>query len=436
MQDLRKKTLVESGKKASRKARGSAAQTPNTSPGNSRPGSRPASRPASRYASENDETSDSDLDDVMTASTNSVSELDTPESWEEKLRGRIAELLAPGKRSGTGRTTVLGDYAHHLRYHPADSVVSKSMASILPSLVRSIRSANSDEQVLSMKALAVTALTSPSDDIYETSFPVLKQVCEDSEEEAVKVQALSTMGVVVVYGGGEEQDMDEFLEFLTYVAESDGNHIGAPDSGIVVTTAMKVWAFVATNLDNPSSHNEEALDAFVEQLESTDANVRSSAGINIALLFEVSRELEEEGNGQSLNLSVDPKYLVKRMRELSKGSKSISKKGRTQVRNDLASVITSIELGKGPGWSATSRPVSNPHTGGSKEVDQGDEVEELGYREKLRINKDEIYVIESWAAKVRIELLQDVLKGGFSTHFSGNEVVRETLGDLELFPDS
>ncbi|KAL8418106.1 hypothetical protein RB594_001648 [Gaeumannomyces avenae] len=412
MQDLRKKTLVESGKKASRKARGSAAQTPNTSPGNSRPGSRPASRPASRYASENDETSDSDLDDVMTASTNSVSELDTPESWEEKLRGRIAELLAPGKRSGTGRTTVLGDYAHHLRYHPTDSVV------------------------LSMKALAVTALTSPSDDIYETSFPVLKQVCEDSEEEAVKVQALSTMGVVVVYGGGEEQDMDEFLEFLTYIAESDGNHIGAPDSGIVVTTAMKVWAFVATNLDNPSSHNEEALDAFVEQLESTDANVRSSAGINIALLFEVSRELEEEGNGQSLNLSVDPKYLVKRMRELSKGSKSISKKGRTQVRNDLASVITSIELGKGPGWSATSRPVSNPHTGGSKEVDQGDEVEELGYREKLRINKDEIYVIESWATKVRIELLRDVLKGGFSTHFSGNEVVRETLGDLELFPDS
>ncbi|KAL8393004.1 hypothetical protein RB595_002987 [Gaeumannomyces hyphopodioides] len=436
MQDLRKKTLVESGKKASRKARGSAAPTPNTSPGNSRPGSRPASRPASRYASENDETSDSDLDDVMTASTNSVSELDTPESWEEKLRGRITELLASGKRNGASRTTVLGDYAHHLRYHPADSVVSKSMASILPSLVRSIRSANSDEQILSMKALAVTALTSPSDDVYETAFPILKQVCEDSEEEAVKVQALSTMGVVVVYGGGEEQDMDEFLEFLTYIAESDGHRIGAPDSGIVVTTAMKVWAFVATNLDNPSSHNEEALDAFVEQLESTDANVRSSAGINIALLFEVSRELEEEGNGRSLNLSVDPKYLVKRMRELSKGSKSISKKGRTQVRNDLASVITSIELGKGPGWSATNRPVSNPHTGGSKEVDQGDEVEELGYREKLRINKDEIYVIESWATKVRIELLQDVLKGGFSAHFSGNEVVRETLGDLEPFPDS
>ncbi len=84
------------------------------------------------------------------------------------------------------------------------------------------------------------------------------------------------------------------LEFLTEIIESDGQAIDAPDSPLVVTAALQAWGFVATHLDDLSAQCEQAMEAFVEQLDSTDAEVQTGAGSNIALLFEASREHEEE----------------------------------------------------------------------------------------------------------------------------------------------
>ena len=41
------------------------------------------------------------------------------------------------------------------------------------------------------------------------------------------------------------------------------------------------------------------------------------------------------------------------------------------LRKHFASIVTSLEHGKGPGYSTSGRPASNPHTGGSK-VEQFD----------------------------------------------------------------
>ncbi len=48
------------------------------------------------------------------------------------------------------------------------------------------------------------------------------------------------------------------------------------------------------------------------------------------------------------------------MNELARGSKSISKKDRRHVRTNFVSVVTSLELGKGPAYSTARRPASNP----------------------------------------------------------------------------
>ncbi len=428
---------MESGKTVSRKARsrpesnrGSAAHSPVTSPASSRANS----RAGSRYASEDDGATDSEYDDGMTASTNSASDDaldgDTRDPWVDRLQSRISELEDRKRSSVSGRVNTLRAYLHLLRHHFAQSQIDGSVAEIVDALLRCIRSGGSaEERSLALRSLAVTTLTSDSEAIYEPVFPTLKVVCEDDEDETVKVDAIHAMTIAVLYGGGSLAAAEGMLEFLTRIIESDGEIVAALDSSLVVTAALQAWGFVATHVDDLGDQCEDAMEAFVGQLESSNAEVQSGAGSNIALLFEAAREHEEE-MGETLNLRYDPKELVRRMNGLARGSKSISKKDRRQVRTSLSSVVTSLELGKGPAYSTAGRPTSNPHTGGSK-VESDSDVQEFGYREKIRVNNS-IMVIDSWSLMVRVELLKHLLAGGFPTHFTDNPTVADILSSAEV----
>lgn len=432
MSDLRKQILLgnksnESRKTISRKARSrpesglnSIANSPMTSPGVSRP----SSRPTSRYPSE-----DEDYSDHM---SDSASDSECTTSWEERLNACITELPSRKRSSGSGRTGILKAYLHLTRHHFAETRLEKSVPEIVPSLLRSIKSGTSaEEQVLAIKGLAVTILTCPGDgnDMCEQIIETLKNACEDVEDEEVKADALHAMGVAVVYGGGLEPEMEEFLEFLTAIIESDGEHVNALDSGKVVSAALQSWAFVATSLQSLDAQSYEGLEAFVEQLDSADVDVQISAGVNIALLFEVSRNLDESDTGEKLNLHVDPRVLVKRMSELAKGSKSISKRSRRNLRSSFASIITSLEANKGPGWrdSLPEQP-KNAYD----EPDPTDDPTILRYRHKIKV-LDTTFWIDSWAALVRVDMIKRVLKGGFLTHFEENPLIFKTVGGLMYY---
>ncbi|CRK22796.1 hypothetical protein BN1708_017975, partial [Verticillium longisporum] len=80
------------------------------------------------------------------------------------------------------------------------------------------------------------------------------------------------------------------------------------------------------------------MDAFVEQLDSTDVDVQTSAGFNIAFIFEAARDHEEE-TGEVMNLQYDPKRLISRMAEASKpAAKGTSRKDRRHLRKNFASI--------------------------------------------------------------------------------------------------
>jgi len=439
MHDLRKKILMESGKTVSRKARsrpeshlGSASHSPLTSPAHSRPGSRANSRPGSRYASEDEGFDDMEFDDSMTMSTNSVSDADVDtenQDWVDRLKSRMLELEDRKRSNGQTRVMTLTAYLHLLRHHYARSQISGSILDIVSSLMKSIKSgASADERTLALRSLAVATLTCPSESIFELTYSTLKGICEDAEEESVKVEALHAMSVVVIQGGGSEDAASDLLEFLIAIIESDGHTVDAPDSGIVVAAALEAWGFVASHVDL-ADHSEQAMEAFIEQLDSADAGVQTSAGSNIALLFEAAREYEEE-TGETMNLPYDPKKLIARMSELARGSKSISKRDRRTVRSNFSSVATSLELGKGPGWSTAGRPASNPHTGGSK-VENDNAVEEFGYREKIRVH-NRIMTIDTWALMARVELLRALLGGGMPTHILENPTVQDILSNADI----
>ena len=67
-----------------------------------------------------------------------------------------------------------------------------------------------------------------------------------------------------------------------------------------MTAALEEWGFLATLQDEMEDATEAAMEAFVDQLESSDANVQIAAGENVALLYEKSfteREEDEEVSG-------------------------------------------------------------------------------------------------------------------------------------------
>lgn len=440
MSDLRRRALA-GGKTVSRKARSkpesglsSANHSPNGSPGNSRAGSRANSRPGSRYASEDEFESDSEIDDAMTMSTNSVSgegDEDLGNTWAERLQDRVAELQDRKRSSVQGREATLRAYTHLLKHHFAKRQIDRSVAEIMPIFLRSIRSGSSDdERLLALKAFTLTILTSPSETIFEEAMSTLTAACHDAEEAEIKVEAIYALAIAVTYGGGSSTAAEEMLEFLLEIVESDGLSVGAGDDGAVVSAALQSWAFVASHMEDLTVQSEPAIEAFIEQLDSTDADVQTSAGSNIALLFEAGRDYEE-ATGENFDMQYNQHRIMTRMAEIVRdSSKAVSKKGRRQLRSNFSSIVTSLERGKGPGYSTAGRSGPNPHVGGAKADEQGD-FQEFGYREKIRI-RNQFIVIDTWSLHVRAELLKILLGGGFPTHYLENPVVKDILESAEV----
>lgn len=442
MHDLRKKALLESGKTLSRKARSrpdSKSATPITSPGHSPHGSRNVSRAGSRYASEDEDVSDSELDDTMTMSTNSGSDHGDDDgangrAWVDRLQARVSQIVAGGrsgerkKMSNQEREDMLKSYLHLVRHYFAQFEIQSSMNDLVLGLVRAVRSGVSPtEKTLALKALTVTILTNPSDSVLDQHITALKSaVEEDDAEEEVKTAGLYALAAAAMYGDGSTEAAEDMLQYMIEIVESDGHTVSAPDAAGVVVAALKSWGFIAAHLEDLSEHSEQAMEAFVEQLDSTDAHVQTGAGDNIALLFETAREMEEE-SGEKMNFQYDPKRLAQQMRDISKGSKSVSKRDRRLLKSDFSSIATGLERGKGPGYSTAGRPASNPNKGGSVvNSAHGEDVNEFGYRQMLFVGKEKI-TIDSWALSAKVEFLRIVLAGGFPTHLSKNETVQEML---------
>ncbi len=424
------------GKTISRKARSkpeSGLSSLNHSPNGSRVNSQANSQAGSRYASEDEfAVSDSEVEDIMTMSTNSFSgDEDAGGLWAERLQDRVTELQDQKRSSFQSREANLGGYNHLLKHHFAQRQLSRSVAELMPIFLKGAKNGASDEERLrALKAFTLTVLTCPSETVFEEAMPILKGACQDSEDEASMVEAIYALCVAVTYGGGSSDAAEETLDFFLEVIESDGQSVNASDNGAVVTAALHAWAFIASHMDDLTAQSESAIEAFMEQLDSSDPDVQTSAGVNIALLFESARDYEEE-TGESFGMQYNQHRIVTRMGEIVRdSSKAVSKKGRRQLRSNFASIVTSLERGKGPGYSTAGRAGPNPHTGGPRTDEHGD-FQEFGYRQRIRIY-NQFLLINTWSLHARVELLKILLGGGFGIHYLENPVVRDILSSAEV----
>lgn len=290
----------------------------------------------------------------------------------------------------------------------------------------------------SYAAIALTILTEPTDTICDIVYPQLKHSIEDSESSVVKAAAIHTLGVATYYGGTSDDSMQETLDLLLEIIESDGTSIGAGDDGTVVTAALEEWGFIATLMDDLEDTTEPAMEAFVEQISSSDPNVQIAAGENIAMLYEKSyTELEEDEEPPEMDEEEEEEFMndrdpsepvmVKRytvyrredqlkheLRRLANISgKSISKKDKKSLHANFADILNTVEHPtRGPKYRNAIDSETNKR---------------YGSRMTVRISTKGEIRIDKWWKLQRLQALRRVLQGGFITHFEKNEVVFTTL---------
>lgn len=291
------------------------------------------------------------------------------------------------------------------------------------------RGAAARERLLNLKAYCLTVGTVEDMDVFGSACKLLKQILVDDDDDECKVYAIYALCMTVLYGGGVEEAALEMMEYLVEIVQTDGDSIGAHDNAVVVCAALQGWAFVASHVDDYSDYADTAMDAFVDQLDSTDVEIQSHAGQCIALIYESSRRHEEE-TGQPFQLPYDPRRLAGRLSELSKlSAKSVSRKSRRDLRESLVSVVTSLERGVGPYYStALYIPDKDMFVPPSLRTDDGRA--EYGYRCKLRL-ANHTARIDSWSLYSRVEMMKVLFRGGLQKHVLVNPVVTECLEDAD-----
>lgn len=268
--------------------------------------------------------------------------------------------------------------------------------------------------------------------MYDAIFKTLKHAYTDSEHPSVKTAAIHTLGAATIYGGASDAEIEEVMDDLLEIVESDGGSIDAADCGEVVAAACEEWGFLATSVDDLEDKTETAMDAFVEQLDSSDTSVQVAAGENIALLYEKSytdREAddgpasdEEDEEGYAIDSSVVKRYEVYRRKDqlrhklsllATESSRKIAKRDRKALHANFADILNTVEYPqRGPKYQ--------------KAIDQ-ETGRRYGSRMTIRIHKMGSMKIDKWWKLHRLQALRRVLAGGFVIHYENNEVVFESL---------
>lgn len=278
----------------------------------------------------------------------------------------------------------------------------------------------------------MTLVTVPSDDSYDGMYQALKRAYTSSEHATVKAAAIHILAAAAIYGGAGDSEIEDIMDEFLAIVESDGSSIDAGDNAAVVVAAIEAWGYLATMTDDMEEKSDAAIEAFVEQLESSDAAVQIAAGENIALLYEKSwtpREADdgpvptlEDAEGYELDNSYVKRYDAYRQKnqlehillQLSKeSSKRLAKKDKKQLHTSFADFLTTIEHPpRGPRYSKAI----NDNTG-----------ERYGSRMSIKLGTHGIGTINKWWKLHRLHFLRRLLGPGFTVHYEQNEVILESL---------
>ncbi len=350
----------------------------------------------------------------------------------QELKDRIEELCERKGSSYKGREDSLAAFvriitAHHL----ADELYGR-VADLIPALLRSVKAESTErETILALKAIALTIISFQDDINYDGLSAQLKRIISDTQSFPTKTAAIHSLGTCIAFCGAGEEEIMEVLNFLLEIASSDGSSVGATDDADTVVAALQEYGFLTTYIEDLEAESEDAVAAFVDQLDSDNVYVQVAAGENIALLYEKSyTPMEEEDNLSDLEETEDnsssgddwsnsdgPK-LVKRYEAYhntyealakvqalaSLSSRKLNKHEKKRLHQSFASIQITVE-----------NPRSGLQTNNAS-------------RMTVRIHQEGEMKVDKWWKLMRLNALRRLLQGGFVNHyFEGNKQVLDTL---------
>lgn len=304
------------------------------------------------------------------------------------------------------------------------------MPDLINAFSRSIKAETSEkETMLALKALALTAITLADDTLYESVTALLRRTIEHSQSFPAKAAAIHCLSTCISFGGADEQEFLDTLTFLLEIVSSDGSFVEATDNAETVVAALRVYGFLATQVEDLADDSEDAVAAFMEQLDSSDPDVQIAAGENIALLFEKSYTSQEEDETLSDVEEAEDEHdssgdesgdlnLVKRYNAYHNTSEvadkvsalaslsthKLNKRVKRQLHQSFASILTTVE---------------NPRLGLRTNNARG---------MRVKIQQTGEMDVDSWWKLMRLNALRRLLAGGFVNHyFEGNKQVLDML---------
>lgn len=431
-ENLRRRAL-ESGKTVSNKQK-SKPSSRASSRANSTPNSRTNSRLHSRDASD-DEDLGGNLSDDTNMSINSIDELlesddfneQTTDVMKAELSKSIDELLERKGSSTSSREENLTIYARSLTAHYLADTLHNRVNDIIGALCRSVKAETTEkETTLALHSIALTAITFEDEHLYDNVSTVLKRTVSDSQNAHVKAIAIDTLAACLSFGGAGETEIEETMTFLLEVVSSDGAFINADDNAEVVTAAILAYAFLATQVEDLEAESEDAVAAFLDQLDSDDAKVQIAAGEAIALLYEKSyspREEDEESDdddessGEERAVAADTSLVkrynayhnthevVEKVNALSSlSTKAFGRKDRRNIHQSFAAVGLTIE---DPRVGLRTNNASNM---------------------KIRVHHTGEMKVDKWWKLMRLNAIRRLLSGGLVNHYyEGNHQLLNAL---------
>ncbi len=346
----------------------------------------------------------------------------------------MEEIVNTKRSTIEGREKVYATHAHILKTRYCAMEVDPKVRELIPTFLKSVKNESSErEAALAIKAIQITLITCPSETAYESIHKVIKQTYTSSESNYVKAAAIRSLGSIALYGGAGDDEMLSIMDELLEIISSDGASIEATDEAAIVEAALQEWGFLATQIEDLEEQTEDAMEAFVEQLDSGDTGVQVAAGECIALLFEKSyteREEDDEAakpedvdeEGFAVDNSLVKRYdvhrqihqLKKKLEDLASiSSKGISRDDRKRLHTSFGDVLNTV-----------SHPQRGPRYSNAIDQETG---QRYGSRMTIRINDTGIMRIDRWWKLLILNELRRVLGGGFLVHYEENEVVFGTL---------
>lgn len=353
----------------------------------------------------------------------------------QELRDAIDDLLERKGSSTSSREASLVTYVRILTAHHLADVLYGRVNDLLAAFGRSVKAeTSSKENNLALRAISLTAISIQSDELYDTVSSLLRRTISDSQSPSTKAAALHTLGICISFGGVDETEIAETLTFLQEIVSSDGSFIGADDSAEVVTAALHTYGFLATQVEDLEDESEDAIEALLEQLNSSDAHVQIAAGEVIALLFEKSytpreddetqSELEDDSDddddepSSTNHKSAGDPSLVKRYNAYHNASEVLS---RTQALAGLSTrSMNKVDKKRlHQSFTSISMTVENPRVG--LQTNNASKM-------TVRIHREGQMKVDKWWKLMRLNALRRLLGGGFVNHYyEGNKQVLNSL---------